>query len=524
MVRSACLLTLTLTLATSSAHAERRTPRADSLRQPEVHRVPPTGLTLPLALHPELQTTLTFAHRITDTSGKLLGVAKPRRATKNRLDLSVEGPRVAGNLRVEFANTFVVLVLRLSPSPEAVTHHLAFTPISAAHQADSRAAAHYRQQARQAKARAHQATRAAEQAKAREQDAKLAAKEARRGEAEAKAREKEARREAKQREQRHRRTRWRDKAEALYDEVSRPTYTKKFLQPNYTTDTTGLELFAASWADPDHLLQPFRLTNQGAQPLRLDPPAATVGARTLTPHTTFFNTPHMDPFVLPPGKQIAGALIFPFKHLPPTNVKITLGADIKITITAWVSQVLHYQASARDLFFQNQRENEQLIIHARAIAGAFWLSNGLAAARDLKATTFYGGGLRVTKGISELFALEAELVAGQTGSANFSAPRRAKFGRLQAGVAFRLGHQNVPIVRFGVGLLAAVYDETPESGDSSEFSVPFGLGFGYLYRLSEEWVLSTSATAIGSTDELRSLEAGIQLGYGFTPGGYTVPE
>lgn len=178
--------------------------------------------------------------------------------------------------------------------------------------------------------------------------------------------------------------------------------------------------------------------------------------------------------------------------------------------------------TGREEFEKRVREEEQVIIAPRAVAGVFWVPNGLeaGAGRKLDATSFVGGGVRVTKGVSQLLAFEGEFIVGDTGEASFGDDTRdGLFGRLQAGAALRFGHETAPILRFGIGILTAFYQPTPESGTSSEFSGLMFFGLGYTKRISEKWLVGTSATAIlQGTEQVRTLEVGVHIGYGFTPG------
>lgn len=89
------------------------------------------------------------------------------------------------------------------------------------------------------------------------------------------------------------------------------------------------------------------------------------------------------------------------------------------------------------------------------------------------------------------------------------------------GGVLRFGWEGaIPTVRAGVGLHGASYGSRTagtKPDDSVEFSGLFLFGAGVDYRVSEQFVIGSAATALLGGEELRTFEVGVHVRYGWTP-------
>ena len=183
---------------------------------------------------------------------------------------------------------------------------------------------------------------------------------------------------------------------------------------------------------------------------------------------------------------------------------------------------------------------KQASVSVRLVGGAFWVVDGLAT-EDLAATRFTGLAVRYSKGLSMLFAFEAELVGARTRTACFEditiegkqgdLLRSATVGRVQVGGALRFGGATIlPLARIGLGLHAASYttefiaepmqmngpEPSPES--STEYIGLVALGGGLDIRVTDDVLIGATASALlQGTEKLRTFELGLHLSYGWLP-------
>lgn len=175
----------------------------------------------------------------------------------------------------------------------------------------------------------------------------------------------------------------------------------------------------------------------------------------------------------------------------------------------------------------------------RAVGGGIWLGDGADLGMVGGAPTS-GLGIRVTKGISSLWAFEADISGGVTGRVRFddvmwdASPgdisRNAKFARFFIGGQLRFGDQFQPHARFGIGAQLVQHDSLfmPETGGEREgpdagvaLDLLWTAGVGMTMRVKEHWIIGVEVSGLGvaqalSSDTLRGgFEAGLWAGYGW---------
>ncbi|MCG8419475.1 MAG: porin family protein [Proteobacteria bacterium] len=344
----------------------------------------------------------------------------------------------------------------------------------------------------------------------------------------------------------------RTQSKVVLDQLGgRPPCDKQLL-PAYETGRSDKrmrvhwKLLESCWNEENvYLLVPFEVINTGTQPFHLDRDVHVSDQRgdVYPAQITYMSKPGS-----PDGNVVAsigveekvrGVIAIAFgsaRSINDLDIRITDNQKARwltASVSTWKVErvILSYRKPEwiKEIEAREARESlgTQLIIGPRLFGGAFWISNGqVGDGRELDATTFYGLGVRVTKGFSELIALEGEIAGGSTGDASFGSEltRRAKFGRLLIGGVLRLGHKTIPTVRAGLGLQGTDYDSLSAAmkpDDSIEFSPLWYAGVGVSYRTSEQIIIGADASfAQSSSAEPQApliIQMGFHIGYGWNP-------
>ncbi|GAB4564410.1 MAG: hypothetical protein Tsb0020_14560 [Haliangiales bacterium] len=186
---------------------------------------------------------------------------------------------------------------------------------------------------------------------------------------------------------------------------------------------------------------------------------------------------------------------------------------------------------------QEEREarGRQAFVTAVARGGAYFIGvahdeNGTV---QFDATTTWAAGGRVTKGLAEPLAFEAEIVGGSISSGEFDdverdgeigdITRSASFGRIGIGILLRLGDIVIPYAHVGTGVQVASYTSTFTSGgvaaegpgDGFELAGFVTAGGGIDYRLGGgNFMIGARAAFAAMQGGERALDIGVQLGVG----------
>ncbi len=155
-----------------------------------------------------------------------------------------------------------------------------------------------------------------------------------------------------------------------------------------------------------------------------------------------------------------------------------------------------------------------------------------------------GLSLRTSYGINRLFALEGEIIGATSGNARFSdtmfqgregeLARNSSLGRVQIGGVARLGYKYTPTLRLGIGFQGVSNgtrfvtingDEMDGPDTDFEVDVLLSASVGFDIRLGDHWRAGLSLSGLGVAKSTTaasvglSLEGGLHIGYGWTPGG-----
>lgn len=194
-----------------------------------------------------------------------------------------------------------------------------------------------------------------------------------------------------------------------------------------------------------------------------------------------------------------------------------------------------------DALDARKQRARQVALSARIAGGSMWFSDG--ADLGLASSALSSGfGVRMVKGISPLWAFEAEIMGGATRDVTFDSvswdgatgdiQRDARFGRVVLGAQLRFGDWYQPHARFGLGLQGGRHSSrfVPESGDERDgpdsglaMALIWSVGAGITIRFHAHWTLGFELSGIGmaqnlSSDTLRgALEGGFYVGYGWNP-------
>ena len=348
-------------------------------------------------------------------------------------------------------------------------------------------------------------------------------------------------------------------SEQLVQEGKRIPTRHERLVPLYRTVTenkgyfVSLTLDVAGWdKNLTWLLVPFTIDNRESEPYRFSEAKVTNSAGLVYESMiSWIEKPAEGAEIANIGvnERMSGVIaIRPPPGASIEQLKIELSEpdsdrSLLASIHGWRSQTVVMQArSARDQLLEKLRQVEareargkQLILSARLVGGAQWLEDGLGADRT-EAAPFGGLAVRLVKGFTESLAFEAEITGGKTGSAEFDdmmfmgeqgeLSRSASLGRVAAGGLLRFGHKTIPYFRFGVGLEGINYDSefmtngnaVPGPDTSVEFTGLVSFGTGLDIRLGDNFVAGAAITAVLGFEQLKTLEAGVHVGYGWNPG------
>ena len=208
---------------------------------------------------------------------------------------------------------------------------------------------------------------------------------------------------------------------------------------------------------------------------------------------------------------------------------LTIGA------TPPIAAVQQWYPMDKEVIERGERAR-QVAVSARVLSGGFWMDDAIDGTGAIDGTMLTGIGVHINKGLSNLWAFEAEVVAGRTGQAHFASTtwnnlqgdltRQATFGRLRGSGILRFGDQQIVSVRAGLGIQFAVHESTFDSGGMSTTGPGDGfvvdgvwtVGAGYEARLGKSWSVGIDGTfdKLVSSDA-RMLEVALRFGYRWTP-------
>ncbi|GAB4560905.1 MAG: hypothetical protein Tsb0020_07960 [Haliangiales bacterium] len=180
-----------------------------------------------------------------------------------------------------------------------------------------------------------------------------------------------------------------------------------------------------------------------------------------------------------------------------------------------------------------EARGQQTILTALARGGAHFVRDGVDGSEQLSAASTWAVGGRVTKGLTEALAFEAEVVGGRTGNGQFDdvewdgmtgeIERSASFGRVGIGMLLRLGDITIPYAHAGAGVQFAGYTSTFTSGavstdgpgDGFELAGFVTAGGGIDYRPGGgNLIIGARASFTAIQGGERVIDAGVQLGVG----------
>ena len=299
-----------------------------------------------------------------------------------------------------------------------------------------------------------------------------------------------------------------------------------------------VHFMAPEWHD-DEFLIPFELKNPQRTPLQLtgilvtDEAGIAFKSELLVVEATKGTQGEGVIASVPPRGAIRGVLGLPSatgRDLEPLRLAFMLqGARPAIAL------VPKWYPLDQESVDQDMRA-EQVLVSARMLGGKFWMDDAIDSTRAVDGTSFAGIGMHINKGISSLWAFEAEAAAGRTSRAHFSAAtwdnmqgdltRQMMFGRLRGSGMLRFGDRQIVSVRAGLGVQFAIYQSTFSTGGMPIVGPGEGIvvdgvwtvGAGYEARLGDSWSLGIDGTfdKLVSSDA-RMLEVALRFGYRWTP-------
>ncbi len=243
------------------------------------------------------------------------------------------------------------------------------------------------------------------------------------------------------------------------------------------------------------------------------------------------------PATVPPTQRADGIVWIPpqLKDRVQSLTMTVYGLDGTLLLSAKLDDYIVPVLPKEEYERQQARERraKQLIIGIRLLTGACWIPDGLET-DNLDATSCTGLGFRLTKGISQLIAFEAEIAALQTGKANFTnvtvgeisgnLTRTASLGRIQLGGVLRFGDRIIPNARIALGLQATSHENdfsAPEAApgldQATKFTRLLNIGIGVDIRLGDSLMAGVGTSAIFLGDRLESVDAGVTVSYGWSP-------
>ncbi|MEM9492152.1 MAG: hypothetical protein AAGC55_23600 [Myxococcota bacterium] len=182
---------------------------------------------------------------------------------------------------------------------------------------------------------------------------------------------------------------------------------------------------------------------------------------------------------------------------------------------------------------ERQRRGKQMIVSVQGFYGAYFMRDGVGQG-ETEVTSMSGLGVRVTQGFIPEFALEAELAAGTTGSAQWDdiaidgvtgeLTREAWLGRAMVSAVGRMDDKVNPYIRIGIGVQVAGHDAEfsagTDPGSKTEFTYFLGFGGGGDLRMAENFILGAALNFTpGQESEAvfrSSFQAGLHLAYAWT--------
>jgi len=227
-----------------------------------------------------------------------------------------------------------------------------------------------------------------------------------------------------------------------------------------------------------------------------------------------------------PMQRTQGSVIVHEPHQVGEELELTIAGDKPIT-----SRVV----SLRVIDLRPLNGSGRITIRVQPSFGAVWLANPVNK-DELDATSIMGLGVRGSYAFTTAVSVEAEFDGIQSSDASFTnVPvdgvmgdilRSTKGARFLLGGALRIGQKYQPYARLGVGAQVVNHDvrfitgqnitEGPGDGLSLDPLAFFGTGLDI--QLGRHWAAGTGFSLVVQSGGQKTLEGGIQLGYGW--GGY----
>ena len=322
----------------------------------------------------------------------------------------------------------------------------------------------------------------------------------------------------------------------------RPTYRQARLKPD---SALALSFDSATW-EQDHYLVALTATGATSTPFRLASAQVTDSQANPLPSMVVRPAAPVDPSqgiitrIYQGQPETIVVAIHGAADVPKGGLRLVLSEPSgSRTVTAAIPRFegigypeTEEQERRRLEKERNQRWGKQVALGPRMTYGACWLTSGLDNNDELEAVGCTSVGAYFVKGFHEYFALEVEAFGGWTGTARFDdvtigeaagdLTRSAQYGRIALhGVARFSGGKAAPYIRVGAGAQGVSYDPEFNAGEAPDTDLElrtfFALGGGINFRVGEHLVGGIVAAISSEGTEVRALNAGLHLGYSWSP-------
>ena len=312
-----------------------------------------------------------------------------------------------------------------------------------------------------------------------------------------------------------------------------------------------VSILECEWLRGRDLLMTFDAVNPGIQPLSLDAISAHDASGELIEVQPVFDTRPEDQeqgriHTLQARERMrAGVILENAITRELEGMQLYFRGTVAAQSAVTANRVIRFRPVPEGDLEQERQDREargRVTIQVQPMYGVMWLANPLLDGQ-LDSTSLRGLGVRASYGVNRLFALEGEIVGASSGNARFDGmtfqnmegivTRNARLGRVLIGGVASMGYRYVPTLRLGIGFqgadsatrfVPATGGEVAGPDVGFEIAAFFSFGAGLDLRLGKHWRVGAHGAysqSIGATS--RSLEIGVHLGYGWTPGGVVEP-
>ena len=294
----------------------------------------------------------------------------------------------------------------------------------------------------------------------------------------------------------------------------------------------------AEWVD-GHLTVDFDVENPWSQPARLVAiEAVDRHGQPIPSEVVYRGRDDKDDEIatLEMHGRIRGSLLIPnaIDHdIEPMQIKF-IGTKGTAPYTTAIKVIRMRPVSEADE--AREARARQIAVSVRGVYGGFWTDDGVDGTETIGGASMKGLGIRLTKGISNLWAFEAEFIGGQSAQVMFrdaswqgmqgDISRPASFGRLLAAGVVRFGERYIVSTRLGVGVQATSYNSTftaggvgmPGPGGSFAIDGMYTVGVGFDTHFGKHWTFGAGANFSSTLRTVTStLDAGLHFGYRWSP-------